>query len=826
MAEDIFKEFSPSDIAKAYEELCADICAKTDAVIGDANADSICCDDDANGVIANNQSNNVDTKKLSDTAAPDDENGKNRADSVIACMGSVNEQMESMSKNSTKIQDLITLKYLIEELYYHYLVLGQYYVGKRTFVKYMIDETAAGGIRASKAAKHFATALTQAPPSSFFSKFDPDRTGSKQLRTYTDQGIFAFDDKRAKLDMRLDSGLDKEYLLPVRYRDYHKSNPLMNFLNKGRQNNGQLYDNYLDSAAHLDKVFTLQERGLSVDTPDPTLVGTGAEVYLDKFIGDMTTFNTFFSNFKNKFEMKMSDVVTSLPDLAYAAGESLRLQAEYEAATKIVSVGRVAALSWAINDGSFYDDKLSQITKDLTFVIKELKDTEAALLASGDAVTQVTCLGPAAGEGNRAPAIDSDSAARDGGLAFSNTIDYPNITDMAYWRRFATIATLVGILPLPGPGLFRYWPIGLILPPGIKIPLPIIWLPIKAIPTPFGIFVFFIGLSGIFPSPFLFFISPTGQKSFLISITPTKPFGSDSSSPPTKPFSMGGIAVPTPIFTMPTMTSKESSAGMIQTFGNKVKDSIAIKQDDLTAYNLHDDKSEVVRGIISRSAASMDFNWSYPADSSKINPKLSDSATFKAAQSGGAAKSAVTGMSIIGNLGKIHAPKLPFGPAQPPIKIGTSTILPQFLKNIKINSDIVPQTAQDLKTIVVEGLDDGMSKAEDHFASVLSVADSYSSISPKTIPEAFKLPKLSFSTDTVDHIDPKVLETAQQAVKIISLIPYPAVAFLPSIFKQLHPILSNDDLPPWERLSLKNFLFVAFLDEFCSTGKMGSILPI
>ena len=30
----------------------------------------------------------------------------------------------------------------------------------------------------------------------------------------------------------------------------------------------------------------------------------------------------------------------------------------------------------------------------------------------------------------------------------------------------------------------------------------------------------------------------------------------------------------------------------------------------------------------------------------------------------------------------------------------------------------------------------------------------------------------------------------------------------------LHPILNADDLPPWERLSEKNFLFILFLDEF------------
>lgn len=35
----------------------------------------------------------------------------------------------------------------------------------------------------------------------------------------------------------------------------------------------------------------------------------------------------------------------------------------------------------------------------------------------------------------------------------------------------------------------------------------------------------------------------------------------------------------------------------------------------------------------------------------------------------------------------------------------------------------------------------------------------------------------------------------------------------------LHPLLFEDDLPPWERLNLDNWLFVLFLDEFCHTAK-------
>lgn len=38
------------------------------------------------------------------------------------------------------------------------------------------------------------------------------------------------------------------------------------------------------------------------------------------------------------------------------------------------------------------------------------------------------------------------------------------------------------------------------------------------------------------------------------------------------------------------------------------------------------------------------------------------------------------------------------------------------------------------------------------------------------------------------------------------------------LIRKIHPILSADDIPPWERLTMKNILFLVFLDEFISTG--------
>ena len=36
--------------------------------------------------------------------------------------------------------------------------------------------------------------------------------------------------------------------------------------------------------------------------------------------------------------------------------------------------------------------------------------------------------------------------------------------------------------------------------------------------------------------------------------------------------------------------------------------------------------------------------------------------------------------------------------------------------------------------------------------------------------------------------------------------------------RSLHPLLVQDDLPPWERLTMKNILFLLFVDEFISNA--------
>ena len=123
--------------------------------------------------------------------------------------------------------------------------------------------------------------------------------------------------------------------------------------------------------------------------------------------------------------------------------------------------------------------------------------------------------------------------------------DSPNSTKACYWLQFCKFATIYGLLPFPdiepsptstGPGM-RYWPVGMVIPTPvtlIKIPLPIVWIPIIVITSKFGTIVLFIGICGVTPCPFVMYISPTGVKNFAVAMRMPPPgvdysFGFDPS---------------------------------------------------------------------------------------------------------------------------------------------------------------------------------------------------------------------------------------------------------------------------------------------------------
>jgi hypothetical protein len=107
----------------------------------------------------------------------------------------------------------------------------------------------------------------------------------------------------------------------------------------------------------------------------------------------------------------------------------------------------------------------------------------------------------------------------------------PTLLDLKYWLEFSKVLNKVALLPLPeNPTTLRYWPVGLFFPTPagtlIKIPLPIIWIPLIVIPSPTGVIVVFLTINGIFISPIMFTINATGTKQHLLTVRgPSKQFG-------------------------------------------------------------------------------------------------------------------------------------------------------------------------------------------------------------------------------------------------------------------------------------------------------------
>jgi len=87
-------------------------------------------------------------------------------------------------------------------------------------------------------------------------------------------------------------------------------------------------------------------------------------------------------------------------------------------------------------------------------------------------------------------------------LNFKNVSKNPTVFEYNWWVRFCKIATVVNLVPV-------HWPVGLVIPNPtglLKIPLPIIWIPVFVAPTDKLLAVFLIGQCGILPCPYLFFL--------------------------------------------------------------------------------------------------------------------------------------------------------------------------------------------------------------------------------------------------------------------------------------------------------------------------------
>ena len=333
---------------------------------------------------------------------------------------------------------------------------------------------------------------------------------------------------------------------------------------------GTIYQNYYNWFEDpVNRFFSLEERGLTTNIAlvDPNLKGTGSETKkennIDYYIQNVTTLQNFYNEFDNRFEIRKAEQHAKIIDTAQASiRTTMQLIAKREISV-ILALSNVnkflpaesTTLETAIQKLNRENGEVLQKLADLDGEISRIKQKVAELKPDPAKIKNLLKTNSPECFENIGKEVNDCSDTK--GLLgsdpfFTKTIGgvdptLPNMNQMCYWIEFAKIATLVGLLPMPNataPPQLRYWPVGLTIPyPGglIKIPLPIIWLPLVAISTPVGNIVLFLTINGIFISPVVFFVSSSGFKQHIITVKgPSKQFGYTAEDATIKP----GIQMP------------------------------------------------------------------------------------------------------------------------------------------------------------------------------------------------------------------------------------------------------------------------------------------
>jgi len=334
---------------------------------------------------------------------------------------------------------------------------------------------------------------------------------------------------------------------------------------------GDIYTKYYNLLNDpLNNFFTLDDRGLTTEASavDPLVKGTSSEKKREAgseyFIKDLKKLQDFYQSFETTLENKKAQVRAAVISPKQAA---IKLTMQTIARKEIqfaLALGRVnvylpsqnSATSGVIETIKRQNQEFLQKATDLDQEIARVQSQVDKLKPTPDNVKaslkkeSPECFDkidqPVQNCGDTSNKLGSDPL-------YVNTIKngsdptLPNSTQLCYWMEFAKVANLLGLLPIPNlPNIteLRYWPVGLTIPtPGglIKIPLPVIWLPLIVISTPMGSIVFFLTINGVFISPVIFFVSSNGFKQHIFTIRGTSPkFGYSSQDESIKP----GVQMP------------------------------------------------------------------------------------------------------------------------------------------------------------------------------------------------------------------------------------------------------------------------------------------
>ncbi len=333
---------------------------------------------------------------------------------------------------------------------------------------------------------------------------------------------------------------------------------------------GDIYENYHNLFKDpVNNFFSLNERGLTnnVNLVDSKLKGTGSETKregnAEYYIQNVDLLQNFYETFEDRLELRKEEVRARV---ITPSQNTIRLALRNIARSEVqLVIGLSGGTSNLPEDSATFksvlerfkqqnlefsqgvadlDEELARIKK----LVEELKPTPLKIRAklkeqSPECFDKMDNQATDCGDTKEKLGIDPIFTKSLNGV--DPTL--PTQNQLCYWMEFSKIINKVGLLPIPnlkGPPQLRYWPVGLIIPyPAglIKIPLPIIWIPLIVISTPVGNIVIFLTINGVFISPVVFFVSSTGFKQHILTVRgSSEKFGYSAQDESIKP----GIQVP------------------------------------------------------------------------------------------------------------------------------------------------------------------------------------------------------------------------------------------------------------------------------------------
>ena len=140
--------------------------------------------------------------------------------------------------------------------------------------------------------------------------------------------------------------------------------------------------------------------------------------------------------------------------------------------------------------------------------------------------------------------------------------------------------------------------------------------------------------------------------------------------------------------------------------------------------------------------------------------------------------------------------------------------IPIGVKELKMR-DLNPSDIRQLLTDLIQGSLGAVEKVLGPVLTSIAVLQAFPEL------DFFKLPVVEVNKGFTLIFEEQQLDLAFDQLNALSAIPFIVVATGGEASRALHPLANQDNLPPWERLSLSNPLFVVFLDQFCSTARSG-----